>query len=88
MEYTKTFAHRNDWWVGAKVVTFGDAASCLDIPEDVDEMDYISSMFNQDFVSISGNQIPLGASRDDKMIVVLTDDTTYGDKAVELVKNL
>ena len=88
MKSTKTFTPREGWWIGANVVTYGEAVSCLDIPEDIDGTDYISSMFNQDFVSIKGEQIPLGASRDDKMFVVLTDDTQYGDEAVGLVKKL
>ena len=88
MKSTKICTPRDDWWIGAKVVTYGEAVSCLDIPEDIDGTDYISSMFNQDFVLIKGNQIPLGASRDDKMFVVLTDDTRYGNEAVSLVKKL
>lgn len=88
MKSTKTAVHRDEWWGGAKVVTFEEAISCLDMPENIDETDYVSSMFNQDFVSIKGNQIPLGASRDDKLLVVLTDDSQYGNEAVSLVKKL
>ena len=88
MKSTETFAYGDDWWIGAKVMTYEDAISGLEPPEDLDETDYISSMFDQDFVSIKGNQIPLGVSRDEKMFVVLTDDTQYGDEAVDLVKKL
>ena len=62
-------------------------------PDAVDEynqriQDYIDSCFEQDFVSINGEEIPLGISRDPKLLIVLTDDTEYGDEAVELVKKL
>lgn len=62
-------------------------------PDAVDEynqriQDYIDSCFEQDFVSINGEKIPLGVSRDPKLLIVLTDDTEHGDEAVELVKKL
>lgn len=62
-------------------------------PDAVDEYNqrinnYIDSCFDQDFVSINGEEIPLGVSRDPKLLIVLTDDTEHGDEAVELVKKL
>lgn len=50
--------------------------------------DYVDSCFDQDYVSIDGEEIPLGLSRDPKLLIVLTDDTKHGDEAVELVKKL
>ena len=50
--------------------------------------DYVDSCFDQDYVSIGGEEIPLGVSRDPKLLIVLTDDTKHGDEAVELVKKL
>ena len=50
--------------------------------------DFVDSCFDQDYVSIDGEEIPLGVSRDPKLLIVLTDDTKHGDEAVELVKKL
>lgn len=51
-------------------------------------LNYIDSMFGQDFVSINGEEIPLGMDREKKLLVVQTIDTKYGKQAVELVKKL
>lgn len=64
-----------------------------DNPDAMDEYaevldDYIVSMFDQDFVSIDGEEIPLGLCREPKVLIVQDIDHTGGDKAIELVKKL
>ena len=64
-----------------------------DNPDAMDEYsealdDYIVSMFDQDFVSIDGEEIPLGLCREPKILIVQDIDHTGGDKAIELVKKL
>lgn len=50
--------------------------------------DFIALGFEQDFVYIDGEEIPLAVFREPKMLVVQTMDHKGGDKAVELVKKL
>ena len=50
--------------------------------------DYIVAMFDQDFVYIDGDEIPLAVCREPKILIVQTIDHIDGDKAVELVKKL
>lgn len=51
-------------------------------------LNYIDSMFGQDYVSIDGEEIPLGLCREPKLLIVQTTDHKGGKKAVELVKKL
>ena len=50
--------------------------------------DFVFSCFDQDFVSIDGEEIPLGLCREPKVLIVQTIDHKGGKKAVELVKKL